>query len=338
MELIAASRIVKAQQARQRGPAVRPPADARDLGAGVPVHGRPPAGHREAEPPPCRGPGRVQRPRPGRRLQRQRAQAGRLPRGDAAARGQGAGRPTWSGRKAVGFYRFRGREVEQSWTGFSEQPSYDDAKEVADALIAAFVRDTDDGGVDEIHVVHTEYVSALTQRPVANRVLPLVVEETDEAPAGRPAAAVRVRALRGGPARHAAAALRHHPRLRGAAGVGGVGVGLAPARHEGRDGQRGRAHQVAHASGELGPTGRDHPGDQRDRGRRRRAGRRLEDEDPFMTVTTQNPTRPGVHGRDRPGRPRHRPRRRRRVPAGRDAGDLQRAARRPRARRRRRPP
>ena len=45
------------------------------------------------------------------------------------------------GRKAVGFYRFRGRDVEQSWTGFSEQPTYDDAKEVADALIAAFVRD-----------------------------------------------------------------------------------------------------------------------------------------------------------------------------------------------------
>jgi F-type H+-transporting ATPase subunit gamma len=90
------------------------------------------------------------------------------------------------GRKAVGFYRFRGREVEQSWTGFSEQPSYEDAKQVAETLIEAFLRDTDDGGVDEIHVVHTEYVSALTQRPVANRVLPLVVEETDAPPPDGP--------------------------------------------------------------------------------------------------------------------------------------------------------
>ncbi len=90
------------------------------------------------------------------------------------------------GRKAVGFYRFRGRPVEQSWTGFSEQPKYDDAKQVAEALIAAFLKPTDDGGVDEIHVVHTEYVSALTQRPVANRVLPLVVEETDAPPADGP--------------------------------------------------------------------------------------------------------------------------------------------------------
>ena len=90
------------------------------------------------------------------------------------------------GRKAVSFYRFRGRDVEQSWTGFSEQPSYADAKEVADTLIAAFVGETVDGGVDEIHVVYTEYVSALTQKPVASRVLPLVIEESDEAPPDGP--------------------------------------------------------------------------------------------------------------------------------------------------------
>jgi F-type H+-transporting ATPase subunit gamma len=84
------------------------------------------------------------------------------------------------GRKAVGYYRFRGRELAQSWTGFSEQPTYSDAKEVADTLIEAFVTPTDDGGVDEIHLVFTEFVSALTQRPAAKRVLPLVVVETEE--------------------------------------------------------------------------------------------------------------------------------------------------------------
>ncbi len=84
------------------------------------------------------------------------------------------------GRKAAAFYRFRNRPVENSWTGFSEKPAYSDAKEVADALIEAFVLDTAEGGVDEIHVVYTEYVSALTQKPTAVRVLPLVVEESDE--------------------------------------------------------------------------------------------------------------------------------------------------------------
>ncbi len=90
--------------------------------------------------------------------------------------------PYLVGRKAVSFYRFRGREIEQSWTGFSEQPSYEDAREVAEALIDSFIRTEEEGGTGEIHVVHTEYVSALTQRAVSNRVLPLVVEESDAPP------------------------------------------------------------------------------------------------------------------------------------------------------------
>jgi F-type H+-transporting ATPase subunit gamma len=84
------------------------------------------------------------------------------------------------GRKAVGFYRFRNRPIEESWTGFSEKPSYADAKIVADTLIEAFLKDSAEGGVDEIHVVFTEYVSALTQKPIAARVLPLVIVESDE--------------------------------------------------------------------------------------------------------------------------------------------------------------
>lgn len=87
------------------------------------------------------------------------------------------------GRKAAGFYRFRSRQVAESWTGFSEQPSYPNAKEVADRLIADFVAAVGEPNrVDEIHIVFTEYVSGLTQRPVARRILPLVVEETTEAP------------------------------------------------------------------------------------------------------------------------------------------------------------
>ncbi|MCU1674796.1 MAG: synthase gamma subunit [Frankiales bacterium] len=84
------------------------------------------------------------------------------------------------GRKAVAYYKFRGRELAGSWTGFSEQPTYAAAKEVADTLIEAFVTPTDEGGVDEIHLVYTEFVSALTQRPEARRILPLVVVESEE--------------------------------------------------------------------------------------------------------------------------------------------------------------
>jgi F-type H+-transporting ATPase subunit gamma len=88
------------------------------------------------------------------------------------------------GRKGVAFYRFRNREMAESWTGFSEQPKYENAKEIADTLIDAFLAGSDDGGIDEIHLVFTEFITSVTQRPKAVRLLPLVVEETtdDEGP------------------------------------------------------------------------------------------------------------------------------------------------------------
>jgi F-type H+-transporting ATPase subunit gamma len=96
--------------------------------------------------------------------------------------------PFLVGRKAVGFYKFRGRDVSRQWTGFSEQPSYADAKAVADALIEAFRLggdNEDDGvkGVDEIHIVYTEFKSMVSQKAVAKRLLPLVIEyEEDSEP------------------------------------------------------------------------------------------------------------------------------------------------------------
>ena len=97
--------------------------------------------------------------------------------------------PFLVGRKAVSFYRFRGRDVSRQWTGFSEQPSYADAKAVADELLAAFTvggsgeTEHDTPGVDEIHIVFTEFHSLASQKAVARRMLPLVIEYTDDAPA-----------------------------------------------------------------------------------------------------------------------------------------------------------
>jgi len=96
--------------------------------------------------------------------------------------------PFLVGRKAVSFYRFRGRDVSRQWTGFTEQPSYDDAKAVADSLLEAFITggdaETEDGlrGVDEIHIVYTEFKSLASQKAVARRMLPLVIEYSDDAP------------------------------------------------------------------------------------------------------------------------------------------------------------
>ena len=85
------------------------------------------------------------------------------------------------GRKAVNYYRFRNRAIAGSWSGFSDTPTYEDAKSVADALIQAFLADaqTDKAGVDEIHIVFTEFKSMLTQNALAKRMLPLEVVESD---------------------------------------------------------------------------------------------------------------------------------------------------------------
>ncbi|HWB68303.1 MAG TPA: F0F1 ATP synthase subunit gamma [Mycobacteriales bacterium] len=88
--------------------------------------------------------------------------------------------PFLVGRKAVGYYRFRGRDTSNSWTGFSEQPSYDDARKVSDALLAQFVADPGGGDaprIDEIHMVFTRFESMVTQRAVPVKLLPLDVEE-----------------------------------------------------------------------------------------------------------------------------------------------------------------
>ncbi len=88
--------------------------------------------------------------------------------------------PFLTGRKAAAFYQFRRRSVHRQWEGFSDAPSYADAREITDALIEAFLTPTEEGGVDEIHVVYTRFVSMLTQTPEVIRLLPLeVVEGTD---------------------------------------------------------------------------------------------------------------------------------------------------------------
>ena len=91
-----------------------------------------------------------------------------------------------SGNKGVTWHRFRGREITGDWTGFSEAPRQENAREITETLLDAFNRPADEGGVDEIHLVFTEFVSMLTQNAVIRRIIPLVIEETEEEPAGGP--------------------------------------------------------------------------------------------------------------------------------------------------------
>jgi F-type H+-transporting ATPase subunit gamma len=101
------------------------------------------------------------------------------------------------GRKGVTYYRFRNRPIEGNWTGFSEQPTFADARLVGETLIKAFTAGADDSdggggvdavrGVDELHIVFTEFKSLMTQTPVCRVIGPMEVEDRPRAEGVLPA-------------------------------------------------------------------------------------------------------------------------------------------------------
>jgi F-type H+-transporting ATPase subunit gamma len=94
-----------------------------------------------------------------------------------------------TGRKGVAYFNFRRRPIVEQWTGFSDQPTYDVARDIGDRLIEAFLSEEESAtegrgaGVDEVHVVFTRFRSMLVQEPTAVRLLPLEVVEGGERPA-----------------------------------------------------------------------------------------------------------------------------------------------------------
>jgi len=88
------------------------------------------------------------------------------------------------GRKAVAYFGFRRRESAKSWTGGTDQPVFETAKEIADAVVTAYNLDDQEGGVDEIHLVYNRFVSMVSQVPEVVRLLPLEIVEGEEPVAG----------------------------------------------------------------------------------------------------------------------------------------------------------
>ena len=81
------------------------------------------------------------------------------------------------GRKAVAWFKFRDRQYAEAWEGFSDAPKFAHAQEIGERVMQDFLRDTEDGGCDEIHVVYTRFRTMVTQQPRALRLLPLEVVE-----------------------------------------------------------------------------------------------------------------------------------------------------------------
>ncbi|KRE35556.1 ATP synthase F0F1 subunit gamma [Janibacter sp. Soil728] len=85
--------------------------------------------------------------------------------------------PYLVGRRAVSFYSFRKRERAAEWTGSSEKPSFENAREIGERLVADFIKPTEEGGVDEVHIVSTRFISMVNQEAEVIRLLPLEVVE-----------------------------------------------------------------------------------------------------------------------------------------------------------------
>jgi len=87
------------------------------------------------------------------------------------------------GRKGIAYLTFRGIPIDRHWEGFSDSPTYDRAVEIGDRLVEDFLKPTEEGGVDEIWAVYTRMRSMISQEPHVRRILPLEVVETEH-PAG----------------------------------------------------------------------------------------------------------------------------------------------------------
>ena len=91
-----------------------------------------------------------------------------------------------TGLKGIAWHRFRDRELAGQWSGFSDTPAQANAAAITATLLDAFERPAAEGGVDELHLVHTQFVSMLSQRPSVRRLLPLEVEEVEAEPPSGP--------------------------------------------------------------------------------------------------------------------------------------------------------
>lgn len=82
-----------------------------------------------------------------------------------------------TGRRGIGYFKFRGRELAGSWSGESDAPSSEMATDIADTLLKKFLASRADGGVGELHVVFTRFKTMVTQTVEVRRMLPLEIVE-----------------------------------------------------------------------------------------------------------------------------------------------------------------
>ena len=83
------------------------------------------------------------------------------------------------GRKVEGYFRFRDQPIDGAFSGFSDSPTYEDARQVASAVVQRF----EDGELDRVQLVYTRFISAGRQEVVVEPLLPLEAAEVVDTPA-----------------------------------------------------------------------------------------------------------------------------------------------------------
>jgi len=85
------------------------------------------------------------------------------------------------GKKASAYFRFRGWEIDGSFEGFADQPGYEDARQIADFVVSRFTA----GEYDRVELAYTRFLSAASQRVVIRRFVPLdqtMLEQASDGP------------------------------------------------------------------------------------------------------------------------------------------------------------
>ena len=190
------------------------------------------------------------------------------------------------GRRGNSALSFRGESVEASFTGFTDQPAFANAREIGDRLAASYV----DEEIDRVELIYNRYVSPLTQYVRRQTLLPLQEAEVfgegvpepekpedPRARRGAPARRVDLRAGARGGAAGAVRGVREPVGLPGAARVGRLRARRADDGDAQRRRERRRHDRRPDPGDEPGPPGRDHAGDPRGRRRRRGARHRADD-------------------------------------------------------------
>lgn len=79
------------------------------------------------------------------------------------------------GRRGVTYYKYRNRDIADTWEGDTDKPGVEIAEAISKALIDAYMKPADQGGVSELYIVYTEFINMVTQKVRVLRMLPVEI-------------------------------------------------------------------------------------------------------------------------------------------------------------------